>query len=122
MKTSRVIDLLEQAESGNRRLDKKFAAALGWQSYEQDQLHPDSLRIERIVVWVHPKTKQPSKIPRYTTNLDAMYDLASEIFEDRACAVAWEPGSASAKVGASTDASEAKTPMLALCLAVLRAM
>ncbi len=122
MKTSTLIELIEKAEIGDRRLDKKFAAAIGWQSHYGYQDNPNTGQRETIVVWIDPKTGFESRIPQYTTSLEDSKEAAEAVFSQEAVAVSWGKGNATAAFSDAKVRATAATPALALCSAILRAM
>lgn len=122
MKTSTLIELIEKAETGDRRLDKKFAAAIGWQSHYGYQDNPSTGKRETIVVWVDPKTGFESRIPQYTSSLEDSKEAAQAMFSNEAIAVSWGNGSATAALSDARISATAATPALALCSALLKAM
>jgi len=96
---------------------------LGWRRFEEIRVDPHTGERRPKTLWLIPNSDTPGRIPNYTTNLQAAYDLLNQVIPATLGAdgvsCSWEDGSASAKVGSNYPVVQASTPMLALCIAAL---
>lgn len=80
---------------------------------------PDSGEIKPKAVWLLPNSDEISKVPAYTTNLQAAFDLAHQLYPSHVGACSWEQSMGSAQIGMNNTPVQAATPALALCIAAL---
>lgn len=110
MDTKELIGRLLDAKSGNRELDLQVARLLGWTSKTEN---------DRVLWMVPGADNVTGKVPDYTTNIHAAYQVAQAVAPGHAGGCSWEPGEGTAVIGDGPYISAA-TPALALLIAALR--
>ncbi|SMF66036.1 hypothetical protein SAMN02982989_3435 [Xaviernesmea oryzae] len=109
-----LIDHLAFAKTGAKYLDRRIAELIGWTVREE--VKDDGTRQH---VWSNP-SGEDARVPRFTTNLQAAYELSMQLAPGQAIAVSWGPSSGSAVIDDQSNRVDATTPELALCIAALR--
>ncbi|PLU46998.1 hypothetical protein BMJ25_17425 [Sinorhizobium medicae] len=120
MSVHEVIDKIEKAAFGGFTLDEAIGFAVGWQPQVEYLKEHGSSTMKRNVVWLVPNGKA-SKLPPFSTSLDAAVSLLDTVAPDEFWGVTFQNGRAKAVVGENSY-SEAATAELAVCAAVLRFM
>ncbi|RZI59998.1 hypothetical protein [Neorhizobium sp. DAR64861/K0K2] len=106
-----LIQKLSDAEEPSRKFDTAIAIALGFESFEEEGT--------RKVLWLHPHSKTPTRIPWYTRSLDEAKELLDVILPNSAVALSWTAeGLFYAKIEGG-DACRGATGPLAICIAAL---
>ena len=118
MKLEPLISLLRKAEAGSRSLDSEIAQALGLEKPAPakggaTEASTPNLSLVR-------DTSDAGKLPAYTTNIEAAYQLAQQISPNNVGGYSWRDGKANAQIGDNGEACWAATPALALCIAALQ--
>lgn len=116
MSIQAVIELLRTAERPSRALDQTVAQALGWRVQETIADGTAGKRGEKQIVWIDSRGREAPRAPFYTTSLHALFHLAVTVAPKGGAS--WEDGMGSAKLGDGPTV-QARTPELALCIAVL---
>lgn len=120
MSVYEVIDKIENAPFGGLALDEAIGFAVGWQPQVEYFKEHGRSTMKRNVVWLVPNGTA-SKLPPFSTSLDAAVSLMDTVAPDEIWGVTFRNGRAKAVVG-DNSYSEAATAELAVCAAVLRFM
>lgn len=114
-----LIQELQEATEGTRKLDAAIALLVGWKR------QVDTTRIDRKTgqpvkrsIWIVPSSNDVGKVPFFTTSLDAAYELAREVAPEDAIGVSFVAGVFTATVG-SSGYVHGSTSALALCAAIV---
>ena len=102
----------------DRQLDGEIARAVGWSRRTEpvkDVAGSTSLK----TTWYLPDSEDIGRLPFYTTNLQAAYELFEQLCPNRSAGVSWGDGYASAEVSEGSVIERAATPALALCALAL---
>lgn len=119
MAISDLVDELQQAAEGSRKLDTAIALIIGWRRrVEQTENTENDGGPSRRVLWLVPSSNDVGKVPFFTSSIDAAFELAREISPDDEVGVSWAGGINTAVLGES-GYFHAATPALALCAAAL---
>lgn len=119
MAISDLVDELQQAPEGSRKLDTAIALIIGWRRrVEQTENTENDGGTSRRVLWLVPSSNDVGKVPFFTSSIDAAFELAREISPDDEVGVSWAGGINTAVLGES-GYFHAATPALALCAAAL---
>ncbi len=116
---SDVIREVVSSPAGSRDLDVKIAKLLGWRRAERKVLDPAAGKEVVETLWLRPSSNEPGKVPVYTGNLQAAFELAEAVSPHHTGGCAWEEGAASASLGGQSKTVQAATPALALSAAAL---
>lgn len=114
------IDLFRHVRSlsgPDRETDKMIADMVGYRRKPKTAPSLDGKGSKRTL-WVISKYDEARNVPPFTGSLDAALELAETVSKGAALGASWEPGTASARIGAGPFI-QAPTPALALCLSAL---
>jgi len=117
---SEVINNLQVAKIGSRRLDVEIATIFGWRKGEQVRVNPQTGVEELKPAWLMPHSELPGKVPFYTSDLQAAYELAQELAPGHVGGVYSGKDSGRARIGLENPIAEAANAALALCIAALQ--
>lgn len=121
MRVDRTIGLLREAGAGSRPLDALVAQAVGWRKINGQIADDKTGAVQNGTLWLIPNSEKPSKLPHYTSNIEAAYLLVQQACPSGVSGFSWQNGSATAQVGENGPRASAATPALALCLATIMA-
>lgn len=114
MQSEEIVKELTSTREGGRELDIKIAQFLGWRSVSLIKTDPNTGSLRQGSAWAPPGSDQPSRLPHYTTQIQAAMELLNSIVPDHEIGISWERGTASAQIK-DREAVRAATPSLALC-------
>jgi hypothetical protein len=114
-----IIYELQQAQFGSPEFDAEIAQIVGWKKSAQTFKDMTSGEIQSRTLWLVPNSEDPGKVPSYTSDLAAAYQLVQEMAPHLGGGCSWEDGKASAKIGPEGIYVQAATPAIALCIAAL---
>jgi hypothetical protein len=109
MNISEALHRLQNAEYGSRELDILIGECIGWTKRVQ------FVGADRRDVWISPEL-EVSRVPRYTTDLQAAYELASKVVPSHVGACRWSSDGALAQIGEGRQPTRAATREIALCI------
>ncbi|MBB6511089.1 hypothetical protein F4695_004487 [Rhizobium soli] len=109
-----IIELLTDATGPNRHLDFQIAHCTGWRQHSERDKSND-----QKVVWLHPESEEPAKVPAYTKSVQEAWRLVKQLSSDRPGAAAWEEHYAKVRLDGE-EVVFAPTLALALCLAAVK--
>lgn len=115
MAISDLINDLQALKGPDRKIDVSIALATGYRR------KVDESNGERVVTWHHasnPKTLVP-RIPKFTEQIGAAYDLAIKVCPGRDGGASWGPDGGGATINGAGPCEGANSA-IALCIAVLK--
>lgn len=115
MAISDLINDLQALNGPDRKIDVSIALATGYRR------KVDESNGERVVTWHHksnPRAPVP-RIPKFTEQIGAAYDLAIKTCPGREVGVSWGPEGGHATINGAGHC-EGATSAIALCIAVLK--
>lgn len=114
-----ILDLLK-ARDLIRVFDDRVAEQFGWQRVFKDEIDQKTGKTIKTQSgrWYPPGSTVLTRVPNFTRDIQAAYDLASSVSNGARIGFAWEQGRASAVIG-DARIVEARTPAVAICVAAL---
>ncbi len=121
MSIQSVISRIKKATGPARSLDASIAELIGWEKRVKSGTDPKTGEVKNVTLWIVPSGDDVGRVPHYTSDLQAAYQLAKDKVPDHVAGCSWENGKGSARIN-DGPIVEAATPQMALCIAVLMRM
>ncbi|MBD9641950.1 hypothetical protein IB277_37440 [Ensifer sp. ENS07] len=115
-----LINELKAASEGSDRLDAMMAILTGWRRRMEYIRENEVEGPNRKVIWISPDGRDYDNLPSFTTSLDDAFSSARNVAGNEYLGFVWRDNRGYAVIG-DCPHSDAATPALALCVAVVRA-